>query len=43
VRRDPDDFDEHGRGIMLIETLAADWGVELRDGGKTIWFELAAD
>jgi serine phosphatase RsbU (regulator of sigma subunit) len=42
VRRHRDDFEEHGRGMMLIERLAADWGVELRDDGKTIWFELLA-
>ena len=42
IRRHPDQFDEHGRGILFVETLATDWGVELRDGGKTIWFELDA-
>jgi anti-sigma regulatory factor (Ser/Thr protein kinase) len=42
IRRHPDELDEHGRGILFVETLATDWGVELRDGGKTIWFELEA-
>jgi serine phosphatase RsbU (regulator of sigma subunit)/anti-sigma regulatory factor (Ser/Thr protein kinase) len=41
VRRDPHELDEHGRGILLVERLALDWGVERRDDGKTIWFELA--
>jgi anti-sigma regulatory factor (Ser/Thr protein kinase) len=42
IRRHPDQRDEHGRGILFVETLSTDWGVELRDGGKTIWFELDA-
>jgi anti-sigma regulatory factor (Ser/Thr protein kinase) len=41
VRHHPDRFDEHGRGIVFVETLATDWGVDLRDDGKTIWFELS--
>jgi anti-sigma regulatory factor (Ser/Thr protein kinase) len=31
---------EGGRGLALVEALAADWGVEARDTGKTVWFEL---
>lgn len=42
VLRHPDQFDEHGRGILFVETLATDWGVDLHDDGKTIWFELPA-
>ena len=42
IRRHPDELDEHGRGILFVEALATDWGVELRDSGKTIWFELDA-
>jgi hypothetical protein len=42
VRREPDDLDEHGRGVMLVERLATDWGVDVHDAGKTIWFELSA-
>jgi hypothetical protein len=41
VLRDPDRMDEHGRGVMLVEQLASDWGVEVHDAGKTIWFELS--
>ncbi|WP_146228919.1 ATP-binding protein [Streptomyces sp. NWU339] len=35
--------DESGRGLTLVETLADDWGAELREsgGGKTVWFEVA--
>jgi GAF domain-containing protein/anti-sigma regulatory factor (Ser/Thr protein kinase) len=30
-----------GRGLFIIEQLAAQWGVDLRRGGKTVWVELA--
>lgn len=30
-----------GRGLALIEALAADWGVEeIPDDGKAVWFEV---
>ena len=29
-----------GRGLMLVDTLASEWGVETRDTGKTVWFTL---
>lgn len=29
-----------GRGLLLIETAADDWGVDLRPDGKTVWCEL---
>ena len=33
-----------GRGMRLIASLAADWGVEQQGKGrKTVWFELPAD
>jgi anti-sigma regulatory factor (Ser/Thr protein kinase) len=36
------DFDEPGGwGLVLVERLAASWGVE-RDGRTRVWFELAA-
>jgi hypothetical protein len=38
IRRDPEQDDEHGRGILLVESAASDWGVDVRDDGKTIWF-----
>ncbi len=40
VRQDPDPLQDHGRGILLVESLATVWGVELRDDGKTVWFEI---
>ena len=40
VQQDPDPMEDHGRGIFLVETLATSWGVEVRDDGKTVWFEI---
>ncbi|MFG3258272.1 ATP-binding protein [Streptomyces sp. NPDC048172] len=33
---------ESGRGIALVDALAARWGVERHAGAKTVWCELAA-
>ena len=30
----------YGRGLMLVESLAARWGVTPQADGKRIWFEL---
>ncbi|RJK94189.1 ATP-binding protein [Vallicoccus soli] len=32
-----------GRGLVLVATLARRWGVEPREGGKVVWFELGGD
>lgn len=32
---------EGGRGLALIDTLAAAWGADPEPHGKTVWFELA--
>ena len=34
----------HGRGLRIVSTLAADWGVETSPDlpGKTVWFQLRA-
>lgn len=29
----------NGRGVMLVDTLASSWGVDLRDDSKVVWFE----
>lgn len=29
-----------GRGLMLVDQLAAAWGVTRRRGGKIVWFEV---
>jgi anti-sigma regulatory factor (Ser/Thr protein kinase) len=31
-----------GRGLMLLEAMAAAWGVEVRPSGKVVWFDVAA-
>ena len=28
-----------GRGVMLVNALASDWGVELDEGWKVVWFQ----
>ena len=34
--------EEHGRGLHLVDALAASWGMEAADtGGKRVWAELA--
>lgn len=32
-----------GRGIMLVDAISTSWGVELRAGGKVVWFEASYD
>lgn len=32
----------HGRGLMLVEALAAVWGVTAAETGKTVWAMLQA-
>lgn len=39
---DPDDLDEGGRGLFIVEQLASRWGVETEAPGTRVWFELAA-
>ncbi len=33
--------DTDGRGLVVVATLATDWGYEMRPSGKSVWFELA--
>jgi anti-sigma regulatory factor (Ser/Thr protein kinase) len=37
-----DDHSEGGRGLLLLERSASDWGVDVRRRGKTVWFEVVA-
>lgn len=39
-RRPVDELAEDGRGFILIEALAADWGARRLPGGKATWFVL---
>ncbi len=38
--RTPSGQDEGGRGIGIVDTLSARWGVAERPVGKTLWFEI---
>ena len=40
VVRAIDQSASHGRGLMLIDALSEDWGVEAVGPGKTVWFSL---
>ncbi|MET0819439.1 MAG: SpoIIE family protein phosphatase [Aeromicrobium sp.] len=35
--QDPDDDDEHGRGLRIVETLSDEWGMRTTDQGKCVW------
>jgi PAS domain S-box-containing protein len=35
--QDPDDDDEHGRGLRIVETLSDEWGMRTTDRGKCVW------
>jgi anti-sigma regulatory factor (Ser/Thr protein kinase) len=35
--QDPDDDDEHGRGLRIVETLSDEWGMRSTDRGKCVW------
>ena len=37
------DDDEGGRGLLLVDAVAAHWGVDLYHDGKTVWFEITRD
>ncbi|MER6101409.1 ATP-binding protein [Streptomyces sp. NPDC001832] len=39
--RAPADDESYGRGLLIVDALAADWGVEQRTVGKTVFAELA--
>lgn len=40
VRRHYEDEAMTGRGLSLVQDLAARWGVEQHPDGKAVWFEL---
>jgi hypothetical protein len=40
VQRTPKNFSPTGRGLMLLDHLASDWGVVITGSGKTVWFEI---
>ena len=34
---------EGGRGLLLVDAIATDWGVDLYPRGKTVWFTIRRD
>jgi len=38
VLRNPAPDTPGGRGLLLVDTLASEWGWNTRDHGKTLWF-----
>ncbi len=38
-RREAGDWAVSGRGLLLVDQLAEEWGVEPRGGGKCVWCE----
>lgn len=39
VRKHYSDMSGTGRGLMLVERMAAGWGSARTNGGKVVWFE----
>lgn len=33
----------HGRGMRIVQALAADWGTDEHHGGKRVWADLAVE
>ena len=40
VRKHYSNMSGTGRGLMLVERMADDWGADRTAGGKVVWFEL---
>ncbi len=36
----PDDEEINGRGLALVAALSADWGAQVEEDGKVVWFAL---
>ena len=36
----PDADEGTGRGLLIVDRVAARWGVDVGERGKTVWFEL---
>lgn len=37
----PDETRPSGRGLMLVDALVEQWGIQHGDGGKTVWFTVS--
>ena len=40
VRKNYSNMSGTGRGLMLVERMAAEWGAEPTTSGKVVWFEV---
>lgn len=40
--RQPDLHEERGRGLIAVDALADEWGVEPEPSGKAVWFRLSS-
>jgi len=43
VRRDVGPDDENGRGLMLVESMAKEWGAYRKETGKVVWALIGPD
>lgn len=43
VARRPEDTEESGRGLFMLDLLASQWGTRPSSGGKTVWAEIGID
>lgn len=43
VRQNPTSASPTGRGLLLLDRLTSEWGVEPEPAGKTVWFEFRRD
>ena len=40
IRKHYSNMSGTGRGLLLVERMAEEWGSDRTDGGKVVWFEL---
>jgi anti-sigma regulatory factor (Ser/Thr protein kinase) len=41
ARANADPYGERGRGLLLVEVLSSEWGIDPRDSGKAVWARLS--
>ncbi len=37
VKQDPPPWEAHGRGLLIVDAVAHDWGIEHATIGKEVW------
>jgi anti-sigma regulatory factor (Ser/Thr protein kinase) len=40
AKQHPGPDNSHGRGLLIVDALAARWGVHREHGGKTVWADI---